>query len=158
MRSQQSGALQAPSASRLARARPARRLRKAAASAHVAACRPAPLPLLLLQLKMQQVGAAYANALVEVAKKTSSLEAVHADVDALAGVMKENAVCAASLPVACVHAAYVNAANCPRHAAAQSCAAAARAPRRKLGISPPLTCSPSSRCGIAARSLPAGAG
>ncbi len=34
---------------------------------------------------------AYANALVEVAQKTSSLEAVHADVDALASVLKVRA-------------------------------------------------------------------
>jgi hypothetical protein len=41
---------------------------------------------------MEQVAGAYANALVEVAKKTSSLEAVHADVDALASMLKDNAV------------------------------------------------------------------
>jgi len=40
---------------------------------------------------MEQVAGAYANALVEVAKKTSSLEAVHADVDALASMLKDNA-------------------------------------------------------------------
>ena len=60
--------------------------------------RPPPLPALatpsfsLLQLVMEQVAGAYANALVEVAKKTSSLEAVHADVDALASMLKDNAV------------------------------------------------------------------
>jgi len=37
------------------------------------------------------VAGAYANALVEVAQKTSSLEAVHADVDALASVLKVRA-------------------------------------------------------------------
>lgn len=41
---------------------------------------------------MDQVAGPYAGALVEVAKKTNSLEAVHADVDALAGVLKENEV------------------------------------------------------------------
>jgi len=42
-------------------------------------------------LVMEQVAGAYANALVEVAQKTSSLEAVHADVDALASMLKDNA-------------------------------------------------------------------
>ncbi|KAI7842461.1 hypothetical protein COHA_003817 [Chlorella ohadii] len=42
------------------------------------------------KLELEQVAGAYANALVEVAQKTSSLEAVHADVDALASVLKEN--------------------------------------------------------------------
>lgn len=37
----------------------------------------------------------YGNALVEVAQKTNSLEAVHADVDALAAILKENEVGAA---------------------------------------------------------------
>ena len=36
---------------------------------------------------------AYANALVEVAQKTNSLEAVHSDVDALSQIMKDNEVC-----------------------------------------------------------------
>jgi hypothetical protein len=46
----------------------------------------------VLQLELEQVAGAYANALVEVAQKTNSLEAVHADVDALASVLKDNAV------------------------------------------------------------------
>ncbi|KAI3427053.1 hypothetical protein D9Q98_006994 [Chlorella vulgaris] len=43
------------------------------------------------KLELQQVAGAYANALVEVAQKTSSLEAVHSDVDTLASVLKDNA-------------------------------------------------------------------
>lgn len=46
----------------------------------------------LPQLELEQVAGAYANALVEVAQKTNSLEAVHADVDTLASVLKDNAV------------------------------------------------------------------
>jgi len=38
------------------------------------------------------VASPYGNALVEVARKTNSLEAVHADVDALASLLKENGV------------------------------------------------------------------
>lgn len=38
----------------------------------------------------------YGNALVEVAQKTNSLEAVHADVDALAAILKDNEVGAAT--------------------------------------------------------------
>ena len=82
-----------------ARARPARPPRTPARRLHRAAAgRPRLMPLLAAprscypQLELEQVAGAYANALVEVAKKTSSLEAVHADVDALAGVMKENSV------------------------------------------------------------------
>ncbi|WP_289490237.1 F0F1 ATP synthase subunit delta, partial [Klebsiella pneumoniae] len=41
------------------------------------------------KLELEQVASAYANALVEVAQKTSSLEAVHADVDTLASVLKD---------------------------------------------------------------------
>ncbi|CAD7696258.1 unnamed protein product [Ostreobium quekettii] len=39
----------------------------------------------------EQVGSAYATALVELAQSKDALEAVHADVDALASILKENA-------------------------------------------------------------------
>eukprot|EP00887_Chlorella_sp_A99_P001303 scaffold14.g1303.t1 len=42
------------------------------------------------KIENDQVASAYANALVEVAQKTSSLEAVHSDVDALAQLLKDN--------------------------------------------------------------------
>lgn len=71
--------------------------------------------MFLLQLELEQVAGAYANALVEVAQKTSSLEAVHADVDTLAGVLKDNEVGAAAWVLAC----------CPQPAAAMTTAAAA---------------------------------
>ena len=45
-----------------------------------------------VQIELEKVAGAYAGALVEVAQKTSSLEAVHADVDSIAGVLKENQV------------------------------------------------------------------
>lgn len=45
-----------------------------------------------LQLVYDVVGSSYANALVDTAQKNSCLEAVHADVDALASVMKDNQV------------------------------------------------------------------
>ena len=57
-----------------------------------AAHRRRPPPPSWLQLELEQVAGAYANALVEVAQKTSSLEAVHADVDTLSSVLKDNAV------------------------------------------------------------------
>lgn len=44
----------------------------------------------LLQLEYDAVGGAYANALVEIAQENNSLDDVHADVDALQTLMKEN--------------------------------------------------------------------
>jgi F0F1-type ATP synthase delta subunit len=45
-----------------------------------------------LQLDYDIVGSSYANALVEVAQQKNCLEAVHADIDALASVMKDSEV------------------------------------------------------------------
>lgn len=44
------------------------------------------------QLDYDIVGSSYANALVEVAQQKNCLEAVHADIDALASVMKDSEV------------------------------------------------------------------
>ncbi len=38
------------------------------------------------------MGSQYANALVEVAQSNNCLEAVHTDIDALAGALKDNKV------------------------------------------------------------------
>lgn len=43
-------------------------------------------------LQANAAASPYGNALVEVAQKTNSLEAVHADVDALATILKDNEV------------------------------------------------------------------
>lgn len=54
---------------------------------------------------------AYANALVEVAQKTSSLEAVHSDVDTLASVLKDNAVRTAACLLPACFGCYSNSAS-----------------------------------------------
>lgn len=44
------------------------------------------------QAEATQVGSTYANALIEAAQAENSLEDVHSDVDALAGLLRENKV------------------------------------------------------------------
>lgn len=46
--------------------------------------------VLLAQLEFDAVGGAYANALVEIAQENNSLDEVHADVDAIQTLLKEN--------------------------------------------------------------------
>lgn len=48
---------------------------------------------LYLQLELATVGASYASALVEAAEQKGLLEAIHADVDTLSSLMKEDEVC-----------------------------------------------------------------
>ncbi|GAB4818405.1 hypothetical protein N2152v2_005451 [Parachlorella kessleri] len=43
-----------------------------------------------MKVALENIGSQYANALVEVAQAHNALEAVHTDVDSLAGVLKEN--------------------------------------------------------------------
>lgn len=43
-----------------------------------------------MQLEYDAVGGAYANALVEIAQENNSLDDVHADVDAIQNLFKEN--------------------------------------------------------------------
>lgn len=45
---------------------------------------------MFLQLEYDAVGGAYANALVEIAQENNSLDDVHADVDAIQTLLKEN--------------------------------------------------------------------
>ena len=53
---------------------------------------PSPHPHRSAQIEFELVGSSYANALVQVAQANNALEAVHSDVDALASVLKDNAV------------------------------------------------------------------
>lgn len=100
------------------------------------------------QLELEQVAGAYANALVEVAQKTSSLEAVHADVDTLASVLKVCSRSVSMLPFACHYCKQ----RCCTAAAARQCAAGGRRPQQLAaacyhmwrGLSPP-----SSACAVA---------
>jgi F-type H+-transporting ATPase subunit delta len=61
------------------------------ALAKVERCLTAPCFARTLQVEYEAVGTAYANALLSTAQSNGSLEAVHADIDAIASVMKDSA-------------------------------------------------------------------